>query len=336
MRFFLVVLLSVSAAVCSCTPSGYVIKGDIRGIDGRDMNLLDQSGHIIATSEVKDGRFTFSGKIDKPQLTYVNNGIGVRYPIDIPVLLENRRIKVTGDASKRHIVISGTRANENMVKYKERRDALAPDDTEAYLALVREIFDANCDNILGAMLISNMYSLVSDRELLECCDRLPRELAEDETILSYKEISQARIDTEPGCRFVDLESTAPDGELRRLSDVVESSSLTMLLFWASWNYSNADIIPGLMEMCRRYEGRGLSLFTVSPDTDKGKWKKTAEQFDVHGVNVYGDIEEARRLMKPYGIDGMPKAIIIDNSGKIVAKGQRVEDMEPMIANILGE
>ena len=49
----------LAVALCSCGQKGYTIKGNIIDLDEGDINLLDISGHIISTTEVVDGKFTF-------------------------------------------------------------------------------------------------------------------------------------------------------------------------------------------------------------------------------------------------------------------------------------
>ena len=322
--------LFITAILCllqvACGRAGYTIEGNIIDLDEGDINLLDAYGHTLSSTMVEEGRFTFKGSVDKPCLAYINNARGVKYPIDIPVLLENTKIKVTGDARISHVDITGTQANEDMVEFKIRKDALPPDDTEGYLSLVKEMFERDSDNVLGAMLISNLYNYVSDRELIEYCNRLSPEFHDNPVVSHYWKVSQARIDTEPGNTFKDFSMTGRDSLEIKLSDVVASNRATVLLFWASWSREASSIIPELTAFCRPYESRGLTMFSVSLDSSMEQWTKSESDFGLFGNSFCNGPDIGDKAAGLYGFEGMPRMVLIDSQGKIVARGRTLGDI----------
>ena len=326
-------LLAISLILVACGGGGYTIEGNIIDLDEGEISLLDTFGHTISSAVVEGGKFVFKGKVDVPCLAYINNARGVNYPIDIPVLLENEEITVTGDARTSHIEIKGTQANEDMVEFKVRKDALAPDDKEGYLALVKEMFERDHDNVLGAMLISNLYGLVSDRELLEYCNRLAPEFLDEPVVSHYRKVSQARIDTEPGQPFKDFEMTDRDSEKVRLSDIVSSSKATVLLFWASWAREAASIVPEVSGLCRHYEGRGLTMFSVSLDSDMNKWSTAEAAFGLFGGSFCNGPEVGDKATGLYGFEGLPRVVLIGPDGEIVARGKTADDISDGLERI---
>lgn len=320
-------------ALASCGGRGYTIEGNIIDLDEGDLSLLDAYGHTISVATVQDGRFTFKGKVDTPCLVYINNARGVRYPIDIPVLLENTKISVTGDARISYVDVKGTKANEDMVEFKIRKDALAPNDSEGYLNLVKEMFERNSDNVLGAMLISNFYSIVSDRELLEYCDRLAPEFQTDAVVSHYRTVSQARVDTEPGKRFKDFTMTGRDSVEVKLSDVVPEGKATLLLFWASWAREASLIIPELTDRCRGLEAKGLNMFSVSLDGDMNKWQERESDFGLFGYSFCNGPEEGDKAAGLYGFEGLPRLVLIASGGEILARGKTWDDISAEISKL---
>ena len=322
-RIFLLLLILLT---CACSRGGYKIVGDVFDLDEQDINLLDASGRTLGSSPVKDGKFVIEGKVDVPCLAYLNNGLGVNYPIDIPVMLENARIRVKGDATQARITVSGTKANENMVKYREKRDLLDPNDRNSYVLLLRETYEENIDNVLGSLMIHNMYSLVADAELVEYCDRLPEPFRSDETILHYRAISEARVKTAVGQQYVDLEVPGADGTLVRLSDAVAVNSATVLVFWASWSRSAASTLTELVQYCKPYAYRGLSMFTVSLDSNEASWERSVRSFGLFGENYCPGPNDGDALASLYGIDGMPRYLLIDSSGRILVRSNEADDI----------
>ena len=333
-KFFSALLLAV--ALCSCGQKGYTIKGNIIDLDEGDINLLDISGHIISTTEVVDGKFTFKGKVDAPCLAYINNVLGVRYPIDIPILLENATIHVKGDARISHIDITGTKANENMVQFKIRKDQLPAGNNDAYLSLVKETFEENSDNLLGAMLISNFYGLVSDKELLDYCDRLPLELRGNLYVTHYRDVAQRRVDTQPGTKFKDFEMLDSDSLKVSLGDVVKSHEATVVLFWASWARDASTVIPEITEGCRPYRKLGLEMFNVSLDSDMSKFAACEKDFGLFGLSFSNGPEVGDKASSLYGFEGLPRVLLIDKEGTIVARGRSFEDLALPLKTIFAQ
>lgn len=329
-----VIIFSALLLAISCSNGGYVIKGDIRDLDEGTINLLDASGHTLATTQVKEGKFTFKGKTEIPQLTYINNALGVRYPLDLPILLENKRIKVNGDAAQGLIKITGTAANENMVIFKKKRDALSPNDREGFTALVRETFEANSNNLLGAMMITDMYTYVSDEELVECYRRLPAELSKNKLISHYHDISLARMESAPGKKYKELCMEDKQGVPRKLSDAVAENNFTLLLFWASWSYGNKSTLPDFGTLCKRYSDKGLKLFSISLDSNEEKWREAIGKYGLEGTNLQGDYNQAKACADIYGIDGMPRALLIGQDGVIISRGDKASDFEPFLEKLL--
>ena len=330
-RLFSVV--TIMFILCSCANGGYTIKGDVAGLDEGDINLLDIYGHIISTAKVEDGRFVFKGKVDVPCLTYINNALGVTYPVDIPVLLENKTIYVTGDARIGHIDITGTKANDNMVRFKAAKDNLPPGDNDGYLRLVRETFEENSGNILGAMLISNLYSFVSDEELLECCDRLPEELRADPMASHYRKVAQARVETKPGSMFKDFEMRGADSLAVKLGDVVRSNEATVLLFWASWARDAATVIPEITDGCAGYRSKGLGMYNVSLDSDMDMFSKREKDFGLFGPSFANGPDKGDKALSSYGFEGLPRVVLIDKAGKILARGRSFADLEDSLSTL---
>lgn len=330
---FRILFLAVLVLFSACKPDGYKIIGDIFDLDEQDINLLDASGKTIGSSPVKDGKFVIEGKVDVPCLAYLNNGLGVNYPIDIPVMLENAKIRVKGDATQAHVDVSGTKANENMVRYRDKRDRLDLNDRNSYVLLLRETYEENIDNVLGSLMIHNMYSLVSDAELVEYCDRLPEPFRSDETILHYRAICDARVNTAVGKQFIDLEVPCADGTTARLSDAVAANSATVLVFWASWSRSAAGTLTELVQYCKPYAYRGLSMFTLSLDSNEASWERSVRSFGLFGENYCPGPNDGDALASLYGIDGMPRYLLIDASGKILVRSADARDIQDALENL---
>lgn len=321
-----------SAAVACAPKDGYVIDGRIDGLEG-EISLVDAYDHVVQSSQITDGRFRFEGSVDKPQLMYVNNGLGKEFPIDTPVLLENARIKLRGDVKTFNIKVTGTRPNVAMTEYIRRKKQLNELDTEAYAALVRETFEANSDNLLGSMLIPNLAPYVSHEELLACCEKLPADLRADKIVSHYEQFAQANVNTAVGRPFVDFSIDGPDGAPVALADVVASHEATVLVFWATWARMSSETMSAFAKAARPYEARGATMMCVSSDYDAAKCAEAAQAAGLFGLSFCGNVEQAKAAGDLYGIDGLPRALLIGRDGTILCRTKSPMELEVALRNL---
>ena len=80
--------------------TSYNLEGNITGLeDGTTIKLIPGATHssesAVAETTIKDGKFTFAGKLNEPRLFYLEFGKNKGY---ITVLVENSKIKLTADA----------------------------------------------------------------------------------------------------------------------------------------------------------------------------------------------------------------------------------------------
>lgn len=323
------VLMLALLAFASCAREGYVIDGRIDGLEG-NISLVDMFDHVIASTTIKGGRFRFEGAVETPQLMYINNGLGQEYPMDTPVLVENVRIRVRGDVQTYDISVSGTPANENMTEYIRKKKQLDEMDIESYASLIRETFYDNHDNLLGAMLISNLAPYVSSEELLACCEMLPDYLRGSKIVNHYETFARAKVNTAVGQRFSDFEIMNQDGKSVTLSSAVESNEVTVLVVWATWARLASNTLSSYVDICRPYESRGLSMFCVSLDYNKSAWTLMSKETGIFGINICDTTEKGQEIADLYGIDGMPRAVVIDGDGTIIGRCYEETELEEVL------
>ena len=52
------------------------------------------------------------------------------------------------------------------------------------------------------------------------------------------------------------------------------------------------------------------------------------------TNLQGDYNQAKACADIYGIDGMPRALLIGRDGTIIARGGKASDFEPFLEKLL--
>jgi hypothetical protein len=120
-----IILIALSAFVMSCTGiigNGYKISGEIKGLaDGTNVFLEKQNKSAAAgvitidTAVVKDGKFTFEGKAEEPEIHSVRFD---KTQGGFIVVVEKGNIKAVINKDSIPLAkVSGTSNNDEMIKY---------------------------------------------------------------------------------------------------------------------------------------------------------------------------------------------------------------------------
>ncbi|MNQ36750.1 Thiol-disulfide oxidoreductase ResA [compost metagenome] len=122
--------------------ASYIIEGNIKGIeDGTAVKLVPRATHssetAVAETKIKDGKFTFIGKLKEPRFYYIIFG---QNKGNIPVMVENSEIKITaiGSVSNKEgewitfkdEVISGSKSHDYYKKETAFKEELNKDYAE--------------------------------------------------------------------------------------------------------------------------------------------------------------------------------------------------------------
>ncbi len=119
---------------------------------------------------------------------------------------------------------------------------------------------------------------------------------------------------------------------------VELSSLfgnyLLVDFWASWCGPCRRENPNVVEAYQKYHDKGFDILGVSFDRSKDKWIEAVEADNLTWHHVSDLKYWGNEAGKLYGINSIPANILLDPSGKIIAKNLRGEDLQNKLAELL--
>lgn len=86
--------------------------------------------------------------------------------------------------------------------------------------------------------------------------------------------------------------------------------------WATWCGPCRGELPHLQKLEHKYKGRNIHFVSISCDQDKAAWEKMVKEEKLGGIQLHngGDNE----FMDFYMINGIPRFILLDREGKIIA------------------
>lgn len=101
-------------------------------------------------------------------------------------------------------------------------------------------------------------------------------------------------------------------------------------FWATWCPPCRASIPHLNEVYKKYQPKGLEIIGVTNED-----RPTVSKFlkDVP-INYHVAFDTSGKFGKPFGIKGIPHAMVLDREGKVVWEGHPMSLPESQLESVL--
>lgn len=380
---FIVLLLAAAGLFCSCgNGNRYSLTGNLPGRYGGCRVLLTpatfyfspEQARPVDSVEIKDGKFQFTGIIQKPSV-YVVTIDGVKdYKIpnitSVPVIIEPGDIMMVYDTTG--ITLSGTSNNKRYMAtigeaqrktVRERqlllqeRDSVkrlpgsVENDVDTYYNLKSSaIFKENVVPAAEMFIREYAGTDIGEFFFFHCCAKnlYSKEFIEavyptirPEIREQYEALMRARQEkqdyfmnsqkaTNVGMPYREIMAQTFAGKEVRLSDYVGKKKLILLDFWASWCIPCIQEVPLLKTLQEKYGDRGLQIVGVSVDSDRKKWQEALDKHQPAGIQIseLKGWESASRA--DYGVQAIPFTVLIDSSGKILARNPHGPLLEEII------
>ena len=117
--------------------------------------------------------------------------------------------------------------------------------------------------------------------------------------------------------------------------VIQSKLPVLVDFWASWCGPCRKENPNVVALYNELHSKGLNIIGVSLDEDSSKWSDAIAKDKITWIQVSNLQGWKDPIAIAYKVEQIPTTFILDQSGIIITKDLRGEELRTKIIQLLG-
>ncbi len=163
---------------------------------------------------------------------------------------------------------------------------------------------------------------------------LMKKYPDNDNVRMFHQMISKTFATAKGGAAPEINMPTPEGPSLALSSL--RGKIVLIDFWASWCGPCRKEMPHVKEIYAKYKSKGLEIYGVSLDKEKGAWLEAIKKDGLTWPQV-SDLKFWQSDAVPlYDIQSIPHTVILDREGKIIAKGVRGEELDKLLRDIFAE
>jgi len=358
---YLLGLALATITLASCNSNGYKVKGVAEGFnDGDTLFVMSMdSQEPLDTLIVEDGKFEWSGESDSTVMCSI---VASNYMSMVGFFREPGTINVVLSTT-RNSEVSGTKSNDalqemiNMQSEYQKKfeslsaplyaDSVSPETQKAVYSQYADIQNQmkedfknlaikHLDNELGYLLLTQMAydDVFTKDEIIEHIAKMPADFKNRKEIKDIQAMFDNIFPTKEGDTIQDFSMPTPDGTEVSIMDIIKQNQLTVIDFWASWCQPCREEMPALKKLSADNKEKGLGIVGISIDDDKEAWISSINELELTWIQMSDLQGGTSSVAQSFGVRTIPFTAVIDNQGKVLAKGLRGEELSQFISEKL--
>ena len=324
MKYLLLFMLALSINAKAQTSQKVNLSGSVDNLKIEKVYLQKYENKTYVTidsSEIKDGRFSFSKSIVLPEIY----GLSFTSNVDNPftsylVFLDNGNINVKLDSIDdfKNTIVDGSK--EQLLYENLLNDSVD----------IKDVARKHPKSIAALYIFYRYYSYKMSPSDIRST------IALFDKSLQTSTYAKAMYDLAKTISEVDTDKQAPEF-IAFTSNNEEVHPLTLakrkyllIDFWASWCPPCRKENPNLVKTYAEFKNKGFSIISISLDSSVELWKKAISKDNLEWTQLIDRKAWNGDGIKKYGIRLIPSNFLSDSNGKIIAKNLKGENLRNVL------
>jgi peroxiredoxin len=368
-NLFHLLFFAIFTAACTTSPRvpHYTITGKIAGADNVTFYLQKRvEGKIVKVDSaiVLKGEFKITGgAVEYPvmvSLVAKNKRAGLQF------FLENTDILITGQIDSLNTENTKITGSKTQAEYRAYIDSLKPlskknkaineeyqaanatgdkvkmaeierKGDELYAkqtALTKEFVKSHPASYLSPTLLVSLSIELEAAEIESFINALDTNIAKVPLITDLKKRIAVMKTVAIGKKAPDFTMNDVNDKPVALSSKIGKTKLLLIDFWASWCGPCRGENPNVVKVYKEFNKKGFNVFSVSLDQKKEDWIKAIADDKLTWTHVSDLQYWGNSAAKLYAVGSIPANFLLDETGTIIAKNLRGEDLYKKVKEIL--
>lgn len=261
---------------------------------------INKKGVFEAAFEVTDGLHQFSDGSESSMM-YLRGGDDIKLTMDAKEFDET--IVYTGKGAKESNFLAQKALSDE--KFEMELEGLLEKDEATFKAALESKRKEDLIKLEGSGLDEKLVSI------------LKPSIAQESMMLMQYYNQKAAAKKVEGTSAPSFDYENHKGGKTKLEDL--RGKYVYIDVWATWCGPCRAEIPHLKKVEEKYHGKNIEFVSISVDTDKDydKWKKFVTEKQLGGIQLFADKNWNSDFIKAFGIDSIPRFILIGPDGKVI-------------------
>lgn len=321
----------------------YLITGNVSGYDnGTSVSYLNQQTQVPEKqTTIENGKFILKGHLPEP--TFIVLVFGDQPPA-IPLFIDNSNIRITGDKNNLdHLSITGSKSQNDFAELskemKPYESMFAPDAPKdpASVAAVEKISEnfvkKHPSSYVSPIAIVRIMQSSENSVLAEKLFQSLSKEVKNSQLAQYinQQLALAKINP-IGSEIANFSQTDTAGKTVKISSF--KGKYVLIDFWASWCGPCRAENPNVVAAFNKYHDKNFTVLGISLDQAKPAWLNAIHADGLTWTHVSDLKGWGNEVAGLFHVQSIPQNLLIDPSGKIIAKNLRGEALNNKLKELL--
>lgn len=197
---------------------------------------------------------------------------------------------------------------------------------------IKKVIDANPKSLVSLEAVGQLDQAMYFEYHKKVATNLGPAYPENGFVKNYVTMINSKGATSIGGEAPEIDLPTPEGKNVKLSSL--RGKYVLIDFWASWCRPCRMENPNLVNAYAKYKSKGLEIYGVSLDKEKGAWEAAIKQDNLTWIHV-SDLQFWNSVAaKLYNVSSIPKSFLLDKQGRIIASDLRGPLLEQKLAELM--